>query len=371
MRLLRGFLVLAIVAALWGAPPSVSAAVNELSSPQVTPGTGGVTTTFTFRVRYEGGFRAISVGVTVAGLTIPMSLESGSRTAGWWRGSSLLPIGAWSTVFHASVVQGPAPTLAGPIVVVASVAPSPTSSTPAGPSSGPTPDSAPVDGLDGPTAPPAAPAPSPEQAAATDAAAASPVPAAPDPGPAPGSTGGLAPSDGGGMNAPGPGGAGGSAAGGDGAGTGGGSGDGEPRSEDGAPASTTGPSPATGVDPGLVQPASDTDQAPEDRARTREMVSDLLLIGLAGVASVAIIGTLLLIAGRRREPEGATAVGSPSAADDALLRRIARSARAQTADDPIVAALGVDDEMAARRAVRRAGRRIDDDVRQGKRPKGR
>jgi hypothetical protein len=125
------------------------------------------------------------------------------------------------------------------------------------------------------------------------------------------------------------------------------------------------------VDPALVQPASDSDDAPEDRARTREMVSDLLLIGLAGVASTAIIGTLLLVAGRRREPRGAAAVASPSAADDAMMRRVARSGRAQTADDPIIAALGVDDEMAARRAIRRAERRIDDDVRHGKRPKGR
>jgi hypothetical protein len=120
-----------------------------------------------------------------------------------------------------------------------------------------------------------------------------------------------------------------------------------------------------------VQPASATDEPRDARAPTDEMVSDLLLFGLAGVESVANIGTLLLIAGGRREPRRATAVAPPSATDDALMRRVARSGRAQPADDPIVAALGVDDEMAARRAVRRAGRRIDDDVRQGKRPKGR
>lgn len=366
MRLLRGFAVLAIVAALWGAPPSVSAAVNELTSPQVTPSTGGGTTTFTFRVRYEGGFQATSVGVTVAGLTIPMSLESGSRTAGWWRGSSRLPIGAWSTVFRAGVAKGPAPTLDGPIVVVASAAPSPTSGSPAAPSSGAAPATAPADGIDGATAPAAAPAPSADEAV-TDAAAASPAQAAPEPDPAAASTGGLAPSEGGSVDAPDPGGAGGSPAGGAGTGTDGG----EPPSEEGAPGSPTSPSPATGVDPALVQPASDTDEAPEDRARTREEASGLLLLGLVGVASVAVAGTLLFVAGRRREPEGATAVGSSSAADDALLRRVARSGRAQTTEDPIVAALGVSDEMAARRAIRRAGRRIDDDVRQGTRPKGR
>lgn len=366
MKRLRGFAVLAIVAALWGAPPSVSAAVNELTSPQVTPSTGGVTTTFIFRVRYEGGFRATSVGVTVAGLTIPMSLESGSGTAGWWRGSSRLPIGAWSTVFRAGVVKGPAPTLAGPIVVVASTAPSPTSGSPAAPSPGVTPATVPADGADGATAPAAAPAPSADQAATPDAAAVAPAQAAPEPDPAPASAGGLGPSDGGTVNAPDPGAAGGSPAGGAGTGTGGG----EPPSEEGAPGSLTGPSPATRVHPALVQPASDTAEAPEDRARAREQVSGLLLFGLVGVASLAIVGTLLFVAGRRREPEEATAVGSSSAADDALLRRVARAGRAQAADDPIVAALGVNDEMAARRAIRRAGRRIDGDARQGTRPKG-
>src|SRR5699024_4257574 len=84
MRLRRGLFVLAIVAALWGAPSSVSAAVNDLSSPQVSPTSGSVTTVFTFRVRYDGGFPAASVTVTVAGLTIPMILESGSLTAGTW-----------------------------------------------------------------------------------------------------------------------------------------------------------------------------------------------------------------------------------------------------------------------------------------------
>jgi hypothetical protein len=202
MRMLRGFFVLAIVAALWGAPSSVSAAANELSAPQVSPPTGDTTTPFTFRVRYDGGFRATSVGVTVAGLTIPMTLESGSRTAGWWRGSSLLPVGAWSTVFEATVSQGPAATLTGPVVVVASVAPSPTSSNPAGPSSGATPESAPADGIDSPTAPPAAPAPSPGEAVAPDPAVASEEPPAPDAQPAPASPEGIAPSVGAGASTP-------------------------------------------------------------------------------------------------------------------------------------------------------------------------
>ncbi len=108
-----------------------------------------------------------------------------------------------------------------------------------------------------------------------------------------------------------------------------------------------------------------------DQARTHEMVSDLLLIGLAGVASVAIIGTLLLVAGRRREPGPATQPAEPSATDDALMRRAARSGRMRPADDPIVAALGVDEEMAARRAIRRAQRGIDGHTGPQRRPDGR
>lgn len=99
-----------------------------------------------------------------------------------------------------------------------------------------------------------------------------------------------------------------------------------------------------------------------DRAGTEEMVSDLILIGVAGVASVAIIGTLLLVAGRRREPGRAVQRAEPSAEDDAIMRRVARSGRVRPAADPIVAALGIDEEMAARRAIRHARQRRDGDT---------
>lgn len=86
------------------------------------------------------------------------------------------------------------------------------------------------------------------------------------------------------------------------------------------------------------------------------MASDVLLIGLAGIASVALVGTLFLIAWRRRGPRPATMGAEPSVADDAVMRRMARSGRARAAGDPIVAALGIDDVMAARRATRRSRR---------------
>jgi hypothetical protein len=315
MRLTRGLLVLAIVAALWGAPSTVSAAANELSSPEVSPSSGSVTTLFTFRVRYEGAFPAASVGVSVAGLTVPMLLQSGSLTAGWWAATSLLPSGAWSTSFRATAAQGPAATLAGPVVIVAGLAtPSPTSSGVAPPSSGTTPESAPADDLDGPTVPPAAPAPSPEAAAATATPLATSPPAAPGPDPAPAGSGGSdAPSEGG-------------SAGHAGARWGG---DDARATATRRPPGRPGRVDARVPNPGATRRSCGPPPTPtrERRgARTDEMVSDVLLVGLAGVASVAIIGTLLLVAGRRRQPERATATRRHPVADDALARRRMRSA---------------------------------------------
>jgi hypothetical protein len=66
------------------------------------------------------------------------------------------------------------------------------------------------------------------------------------------------------------------------------------------------------------------------------------------------VGTLLLVAGRRREPEPATAAPTAPVGAGTERARIARRVTTNPADDPIVAALGVDDEMAARRAIRRA-----------------
>jgi hypothetical protein len=138
----------------------------------------------------------------------------------------------------------------------------------------------------------------------------------------------------------------------------------------GAPAASPITTPAPGGDPAVVRPASDAESR-DDRAAIDEMVSDVLLIGLAGVASVAIIGTLLLIASRRREPARATVRPAASTAGDPPMRRVALTGRARPSDDPIVAALGVDEEMAARRAIRRAARQLRDDERATKRPRRR
>jgi len=360
MRMSRGLLILAIFAALWGAPSSVSAAVNELSSPEVSPGSGSVTTVFTFRVRYEGGSPAASVDVTVAHLTVPMVLESGSLTAGWWRGVAALPVGAWSTSFRASAVLGPSATVSGPAVTVADTTTLPPATAgPTSPTTKATPESAPV-GPISPTAPPAAPAPSPQETADAAAAGATPVPAAPDAEAAPADPDpDAAPAGAGESEVP----------------TGHGSAampepgqtaddDGDAPAVDGAPAAPAASAPVPTGGMARIRPAAASTSG-DERAATDELVSDVLLFGLAGVASVAVVGTLLLVAGRRREPERAPAIATPrnaapSVAKSAALRRIAREDRGRAADDPIIAALGVDDEMAARRAIRRSLRETPD-----------
>ncbi len=92
----------------------------------------------------------------------------------------------------------------------------------------------------------------------------------------------------------------------------------------------------------------------------------VLVIGLIGVAAVALVGTLLLVAGRRRhdpeEPAAQAADAAPdaTATDDLLARRTLQRAHVRLADDPILSALGVEEQMQARRN-RRARRVATDD----------
>ena len=81
----------------------------------------------------------------------------------------------------------------------------------------------------------------------------------------------------------------------------------------------------------------------------------VLLVGLSGMAVLAVIGTALLILGRRRPAEERVPIAAPERRTDALLeRRTLRRARVRLGDDPIVAAMGVDDQVEARRQRRRA-----------------
>jgi hypothetical protein len=88
----------------------------------------------------------------------------------------------------------------------------------------------------------------------------------------------------------------------------------------------------------------------------------LVVVGLAGVAAVSLVGSLVLRALRRRrsQPTGTIGEARAAASEELLDGRADRRRRARLSDDPILAALGVDDEMAARRARRRARQAEDD-----------
>jgi hypothetical protein len=126
--------------------------------------------------------------------------------------------------------------------------------------------------------------------------------------------------------------------------------------------------------PRIVPAADRTDQGEGTHAGASEgVLGIILLVGLSGVTAVAIIGFALLVIRRRRSegPEAAGAVNGTAEADtEALLqRRIVRRAKIRLADDPIVAAMGVDDQVDARRR-RDAGRPPAGDPRD-RRPSGR
>ena len=354
---MRGLIVLATIAALLGAPSIASGAGNSLASPSASPGSGTVETVFTFRVGYDGQFSASAVTVSVAGLHLPLSLVSGSPLDGIWSVSTVLPPGTWTPTYTATASRGNTASIAGGPVYVAGLAgppptPAATVSTSAPPGSGEEVDSGqPFD--------PGDPAPEPAPADDVDASA-SPsgdgAPASADPS----SPAGPGDRTGGGtdgpsttIGSPAPGGA---------------------SDDGGAPAAPAAPDPESDASaaPRIVPAADRTDQGEGTHAGSRNgLLGLVLIIGLSGVAAVAIIGTALLVVGRRRseEPEAAVAFDATSeAADtDALLqRRIVRRARVRLADDPIVAAMGVDHQVDARRR-REAARPPAGD--QGERPR--
>jgi hypothetical protein len=83
----------------------------------------------------------------------------------------------------------------------------------------------------------------------------------------------------------------------------------------------------------------------------------VLLVGLSGVAVVAVIGGVVLSIGRRRSDDQGTSDTVTLARDtEAVLeRRTLRQAKVRLGDDPIVAAMGVEDQVAARRRRNAAG----------------
>ena len=86
-------------------------------------------------------------------------------------------------------------------------------------------------------------------------------------------------------------------------------------------------------------------------------LSAVLVAGLAGVGAVALIGTAILLAGRRRQRRSEGAVPSAAGETAALLeRRMVRRARMRMDEDPILAAMGIGADDEPRRARRPASK---------------
>jgi hypothetical protein len=340
----RGLLVLAMIAALLGAPSVASAAANVLVSAQVSPSTGTIETEFTLAVTYDGKSDALAVRVSVAGRVLDMGLVSGTPTAGTWRVRTTLPAGTWPVVFTAVVERGNPPTLAGLTLTVIGLdtppptidATEPADTQPNGPTGGP---DQPAGGTDTPPAPdePAAPV---EEGTTSDSPAALPASTTPRVAPqgtaaALGTTVTAAVEEG----------------------------------EHETPAEQA--APAANAPSGRPAPAADDETAGEpDRTSGVDeedgLLSMVLLIGLAGVAAVAVGGTALLLATRRRErpadgppapmadARDRTAVPGEGGVSEMADRQALRRARLRMTDDPIMTALGIDEDIAGRRARRRA-----------------
>lgn len=332
----RLLLVLALGAALVGAPSPVSAASNALRSPQVSPTSGTTDTTFTFSVRYEGRFPAGTITAIAGPATISLTLAAGTPTDGTWRGSGRLPAGTWPVAFAAVADQGNPASAEGPIVTVLPDSPAVAapSAWPPASGAGGTGTTATPSGAGGATAtsPPAVVAPvqptAPPAQTPVAAPGETPVSAPRDQRPAPPPPVGGTPS-----NPATPGGA-----------------PGAPSGEDAELGAARAGSPTP--TPLAASPAGGAGGDAGGLA---------LVLGLAGLALVAVSGSaILLVAGRRRR-SAATSEGpavEPASAARVVERRAVRRARMRLDEDPIVAAMGLSDgDSAAERRVRRTPRK--------------
>jgi hypothetical protein len=352
----RAALVLAILAALVGAPSSLLAAPpNQLSSPAASPTSGGVLTTFVLSVRYTstGGNPARAVVAETGPLSVELSLVSGTAADGLWRGSTLLPAGTWTITFRAVVDQGPQPSLAGPTLNVAP-APAPTP-----PPSGPQVRPVTIEAQSTST-PETNPQATPQSASLTPDArpgGSAEVSAAPEQP----STNGEAPTlpPAGGVDArPAP----------------------ATSSVRGGAETDTEPSPATGGNPTDGAPRASAGGSPRagdvpggglvEADRGDPAAADLLLLlgVVVSVAAVTLLGTGWMLTGRGRdEPERASALSGRGRRSAAAARRAAgieerrqrRRALRLPGHDPVLAALGldIDDEADAGPAPRRGAAR--------------
>lgn len=172
--------LLAALAAAFAVPWSgaSAAAPNQLSSPSVSPTTGGTTTTFSFSVQYVGLYPATKVTALVGSQTIVLNLSSGTAMDGTYTGSSTLAAGTWTVTFTAVPTKRNSPTISGGTVTVAGPTPSPAPSVTPAPTAAPTTTTTAVPKTIAPA--PAAPKPTPVPVAPgpATAATATPVPVA-------------------------------------------------------------------------------------------------------------------------------------------------------------------------------------------------
>jgi hypothetical protein len=309
----RAVMVLAMLAALVLAPSSVFAASNELVGALVTPPAGTTATLFVFSVVYESSAGNAANGVTAsaAGKTISLSLTSGSPQAGTWTGSATLSAGSWMVSFQASATKGPQPSATfGPVSVAAVSTPSssPTGVVP----SADTPDPGDVSSTAQPkpqaSTEPRSSGPA-TQASGTARPSAAPDPATTDPavpgGPGHGGTS---------------------------------------HRRSGDPHASS--SPAGAVAPSQPVPGDSRDS---DKDVDQQVAGVVLLFGIAGVAAIALLGAAWILLATRRDRVEAS-VGVAPTVDPAITaiptleQRALRRARLRPSDDPILAALGLNDQ---------------------------
>ena len=323
MRLRRSLSMIAIVAALFGAPSAVlGAPPNRLELPVVAPNAGTTDTAFILTVTYvsPAGNAATSVVASVGGSTISLSRIAGTAAHGTWSATTTLPAGSWSVTFRAATVKGPAPSLNGGTVLVAAVVPP--SAAPK--SASPTPAEGVEPGPGGPaTTPLPVPAEDPTEPAGSGVIVASTAPsrtAAPAD-PAPSSPAGASGTSGGGVTAP-------------------TAGSGAASDAPPAPAASQSPSEASHAVP-------DASAAPGDASATigvvegdADLVWRVLVGGLVSVAAVALAGAAVLAAGRRRDPQPEATPAAGAA--DGRMRRATTRARRAASEDPVIAAMGLE-----------------------------
>ena len=316
----RVTMVLAIMAALAGAPSSVSAAPpNQLSGASVAPSSGGSATVFVVSVRYvsPGGNPALAITASGGGQVAVLTLISGTATDGVWRGSTTLPPGSWEVTVQANVAKGASPSLAAGTVSVGNTADEPSPSGDEAPSFGPGP------GGGGATSSPPLPQPAATPAAAAKASQAparSSTAAAPSQPPTGAASGGAAPA--------------------------------RPGRSGDAPARSPGAKPSGSGDSAQRSPvASATAGVAPAPGRDDGGLGLFMVMGTLAVGVVALVGSAWVILAGRRDRRAATvseSVGTDPGVSAAAIvdQRALRRARLRSTDDPILAAMGLPDDRA-------------------------